>query len=262
MIKLFLSLNLLLFACNTAPKVTSTINSIDHSSWTVILQKHVSQNGTVNYKGFIEDKEFFEKYLQILSDNPPNKKTWSEDEQLAYWINAYNAFTVKLIIDNYPVKSIKDIKKGVPFVNSVWDIKFFKIGYQEMDLNEIEHDIIRTEFQEPRIHFAVNCASYSCPPLRNEAYTAERLDEQLTDQTRTFLTDTRKNNLSNSNAIVLSSLFKWYSTDFTNAGWWSRLFGGTDRTINLIKFITPYTDSSVTENTTIEFMNYDWSLNE
>ena len=98
--------------------------------------------------------------------------------------------------------------------------------------------------------------------MRNEAYTAERLNEQLSDQTRTFLADTRKNTLSNPEAIVISSLFKWYSTDFTNAGWWSRLFGGKDRTVKLINFISPYTEVPLTKTTTIEFMDYDWSLNE
>ncbi len=262
MIKLFLSINLLFFAFNTTPKVTSTFNSIDHSLWTILLQKHVTQDGTVNYKGFIEDKEAFDNYLQILSNNPPDKKTWSEDEQLAYWINVYNAYTVKLIVDHYPLKSIKDIKNGIPFINSVWDIKFFSIGGEEMTLNDVEHTMIRKEFNEPRIHFAVNCASFSCPALLNEAYIAERLDEQLTEQTRIFLADTGKNNLSDSNTIVISNIFKWYSTDFTNAGWWSRLFGGKNRTGNLVKYITPYTDTPLTKKTTVKFMKYDWSLNE
>ena len=262
MIKLLLSLHLVFMACYTTPEITMTTNSIDHSLWTILLQKHVSQDGTVDYKGFIEDKEAFEKYLQILSNNPPDKKTWSEDEQLAYWINVYNAFTVKLIVDNYPVKSIKDIKNGVPFINSVWDIKFFSIGGEEMDLNDIEHGMIRKEFKEPRIHFAVNCASFSCPILLNEAYTAERLDEQLTKQTQLFLADAKKNDLSNPEEIVISNIFKWYSTDFTDAGFFSRLFGGKKRTRNLTKYISAYTKTPLTKKTKVKFMDYDWSLNE
>ena len=235
---------------------------IEHTIWDGLLKKHVSPEGDVNYKGFIEDKAILDSYLTLLSDNAPNKKTWTKDQQLAYWINAYNAFTVKLIVEYYPVTSIKDIKKGVPFVNTVWDMKFFTIGGAEMDLNEIEHDIIRTQFKEPRIHFAVNCASYSCPHLRNEAFTAERLEEQLADQTRYFFADKRKNDLSTAESIQLSSILKWYSTDFTNAGWWSRLFGGDKRDDNLIKFIQPYTDVPITKKTKIEFLAYDWSLNE
>jgi len=147
-------------------------------------------------------------------------------------------------------------------VNSVWDMKFFKIGGKEMDLNEIEHDIIRKEFDEPRIHFAVNCASYSCPHLRNEAFVADRLDDQLTDQTKVFLADARKNKVVNGDKIYLSKIFQWYSTDFTKKGFFSRLFGGKGRSQKLIEFIQPYTDTSLTKNTKIEFMEYNWLLNE
>ncbi len=262
MIKLFLIFNLLTVACITSPEVTDKPMSIDHSLWTMLLQEHVTKDGAVNYKGFIEDKDAFETYLKLLSNNPPNKKTWSEDEQLAFWINAYNAYTVKLILDHYPVKRIKDIKNGIPFVNSVWDIDFFSIGDKKMSLNNIEHGIIRAEFKEPRIHFAVVCAAYSCPRLRNEAYTPERLDEQLDEQTKVFIADTRKNDVSDPNTIVISNIFKWYSTDFTNAGWWSRLFGGKNRTANLVKYIAPYTDTPITKKTKVKFMKYNWALNE
>ena len=253
---------LFLLLVNGSSPTESTITTVDHSTFDALLKKYVSSTGEVNYKGFLEDQTTFDRYLALLSATPPNKNTWSKEEQLAYWINAYNAFTIKLIMNHYPVKSIKDIKKGVPFVNSVWDMKFFKIGDQEMDLNEIEHDIIRTEFDEPRIHFAVNCASYSCPPLRNEAYVAEQLDEQLTEQTKIFLTDTRKNKINHPDKIVLSKIFQWYSTDFTKKGFFSRLFGGAGRTEKLIDYIQPYVSTRLTKNTTIEFMEYDWSLNE
>ena len=241
--------------------VTSTSPPIDHTQWDNLLKKHVSQEGNVNYKGFIADKTLLEEYLGLLSTNPPNK-TWTKEEQLAYWINAYNAFTVKLIVDHYPVQSIKDIKKGVVFINSVWDMEFFTIGGKKMNLNDIEHGIIRKEFKEPRIHFAVNCASFSCPPLRNEAFTASQLDEQLSDQTKNFLADTRKNQLSNAKQITISNIFKWYSTDFTNKGFFSRFFGKKNREKQLIQFIAPYTVTPLNKDTKIEYMKYDWSLNE
>jgi len=199
--------------------------------------------------------------LELLKNNHPNDN-WPEKEQLAYWINAYNAFTVKLILDHYPVKSIKDIKDGIPFINSVWDIKFINIAGKEYDLNNIEHDIIRKKFKEPRIHFAVNCASYSCPRLRNEAFIAERLEEQLEEQTRLFFNDKRKNNIISKDKIVISSILKWYSTDFTNKGFFSRLFGGKGRKKNLIKFVNPYVDIDINSNATLEFMTYRWDLNE
>jgi hypothetical protein len=152
-----------------------------HQAFDELLKKHVTKDGIVDYKGFIQDKAKLEKYLDLLSNNAPDRGKWSKDEQLAYWINAYNAFTVKLIVDNYPVKSIQDFIPTVkiPLVNTVWHIKFFKIGGKEASLDEIEHKILRKEFEEPRIHFAINCASFSCPPLLNEAFFPEKIDQQL-----------------------------------------------------------------------------------
>ncbi len=249
------------FSCGVK-LVKSDTQPISHAIFDDLLQQYVSPEGSVNYKGFIRDSTQFNNYLALLKDNPPNKKNWSKDEQLAYWINVYNAFTVKLIIDHYPVKSIKDIKSGIGFVNSVWDIKFIKIGGMEYDLNNIEHGIIRKQFDEPRIHFAVNCASYSCPRLRNEAYVAEKLDAQLDDQTRLFLNDIRKNQISSSEKIKISSIFKWYSTDFTNKGIFSRLFGGSGRAKKLIDFINPYVKMDISRDAEVAFLEYKWNLNE
>ncbi|MEM1124813.1 MAG: DUF547 domain-containing protein, partial [Bacteroidota bacterium] len=235
---------------------------INHALFDSLLQKHVSEDGFVNYKGFIRDSVQMNEYLTLLKNNHPNKKNWSKDEQLAYWINAYNAFTVKLIMNHYPVESIKDIKSGIGFINSVWDIKFFKIEGQEYDLNNIEHSIIRKQFNEPRIHFAVNCASYSCPRLRNEAYTAKNLEIQLDDQARTFFNDERKNKIVSEDQIVLSSLLKWYSTDFTQKGIFSRLFGGSGRSKKLIGFVNPYVETTINEEAEVTFMEYSWALNE
>jgi len=258
-IALFLPLAFL--SCSVS-NAKSTSKPISHAIFDSLLQKHVSPEGAVNYKGFIQDSIQFNEYLTFLKNNHPNKKNWSKDEQLAYWINAYNAFTVKLIVDHYPVKSIKDIKNGIGFVNSVWDIKFIKIEGEEYDLNNIEHSIIRKQFDEPRIHFAVNCASYSCPRLRNGAFFADKLDEQLDDQARKFFNDERKNKIISKDQIVLSSILKWYSTDFTNKGIISRLFGGKARTQNLIKFVNPYVDIDINKDAEIEFMDYRWDLNE
>lgn len=175
--------------------------------YTKILQKYVNSCGLVNYKGLKNDKAEFEQYLKLLSSNPPSDK-WSNNEKKAYWINAYNAFTLKLIIDNYPVKSIKDIGPSIqiPFVNTPWQKEFFKIGEQDMKLDRIEHDILRKQFNDPRIHFTLVCASRSCPKLRNEAYEAARLDEQLNDQGRAFLAD-RSKNIITSDKLQLSKIF-------------------------------------------------------
>ena len=224
----------------------SQAQSISHTIWDELLQAHVTDEGIVDYTGFIKEKAKFEKYLNLLSNTPP-QRSWKRTEQLAYWINAYNAFTVKLIIDHYPIKSIKDIKRGVPFVNTVWDIKFIEIGGHKYDLNKIEHGILRKRFKEPRIHFAVNCASASCPPLLNHAYGGDKIYTQLNQQAKRFLADTSKNKISTSKT-QLSKIFKWFKKDFTKDG-------------SLKDFIAQYAPASFNKNAKISFLKYDWRLN-
>ena len=214
--------------------------AISHATWNSLVSTHVTASGKVNYKGFLSAKGKLQTYLDLLSSNPPTS-SWSKNEQLAYWINAYNAFTVKLIIDNYPLKSIMDLGKP-------WDKSFIQIGGKSYTLNNIEHDIIRKQFNEPRIHFAVNCASVSCPILLNEAYTADKLNAQLTKQTRAYINNPRENSLS-ATSIEISSLFDWYKGDFTQKG-------------SLIQFLNTYADTQVDASATISYKNYNWSLNE
>lgn len=226
----------------------SNSHPVAHEIWDGLVKEHVFKNGKVSYKGFIRDSVQLKNYLALLKNNHPNNKNWNRQEQLAYWINAYNAFTVKLIVDNYPQQSIKDIKKGIPFVNTVWDIKFIKIEKATYDLNNIEHGIIRNKFDEPRIHFAVNCASISCPNLRNEAFTAERLEEQLVDQARQFLSDPTKNKISK-DKVELSKIFSWFKGDFKKKG-------------SLIDFLNKYAPVKIDKNAAVEYLDYDWGLNE
>lgn len=225
----------------------SNSTPISHAKWNRLVAKNVTAAGQVNYKGFIDDEILFDKYLKLLSENPP-ANNWSEEEHLAYWINAYNAFTVKLIIDHYPVKSIKDLGGAVTMVNSAWDIKFFKIGGVDFDLNTIEHEILRKNYKEPRIHFAINCASVSCPKLRNEAYTSEALDTQLEDQTKKFINNPIKNKISDTE-LQLSKIFDWFKSDFIK-----------EKT--LFDFLQQYTSVVISNDHKIKFMEYDWNLNE
>ena len=218
---------------------------MDHQLWSELLQIHVDESGKVSYDGFMKDSAKLADYLSIVSHHPPGVN-WSEADKLAYWINAYNAFTVQLILDHYPLKSIKDISNGLPMINSPWDIKFFNIGNISMDLNTIEHEILRKQFEEPRIHFAINCASVSCPKLRNEAYTAQRLDFQLEDQTIAFLNNPEKNRISESETR-LSPIFDWFTSDFT-------------KQTDLISFLQAY-QVRMNTNNPIKYMEYNWSLN-
>lgn len=219
-------------------------------AWTDLLQKHVGKDGLVDYPGFITEKAKLQSYLDALSENPP-ADNWSNNDKIAYWLNAYNAFTIKLIIDHYPVKSIKDLgaKHQIIFINTPWDIKFFKIGGKTMTLNRIEHRILRQEFREPRIHFALNCASLSCPKLRREAYDGTRLDAQLTEQAKEFLSDTSRNQLNAKNP-KLSSIFSFYGMDMKK---WSGK--------SLIEFINQYAAIKIDENAAIDYLDYNWNLN-
>lgn len=223
---------------------------ISHQAFDALLKKYVSTSGKVNYKAFKSDSASLNVYLNILANNPPDK-TWTQGEQIAYWINAYNAYTIKLIIRYYPVKSIKDIGSSIqlPFVNTPWDLKFIRIGNKMMDLNQIEHGILRKEFSEPRIHMALVCASKSCPMLLNEAYTPEKLEQQLTRQAQVFLSDTFRNKISPEKP-QLSMIFKWYGMDFSKSGG------------SVTSFVNTYSQVKINPNAKISYLEYDWSLND
>lgn len=242
-----LSTSCTLPSCRTISGLETDSQPFTHEQWTNLLQKHVSTDGWVNYEGFIKDSIQLNNYLQQIESNYPNEKNWSREQILAYWINAYNAYTVQIVIRNYPVASIKDIKPGVAFLNSVWDIKFITIEGEQLDLNNIEHNILR-KMNEPRIHFAVNCASYSCPKLLNTAYEAATIDNQLNQQAIDFINDPKRNLITPEEATV-SSIFNWFTGDFTNEG-------------SLKDFLNKYSKVPIAENTSINFMEYNWNLNK
>ena len=213
--------------------------TFDHTIWDELLKKHVSEKGNVNYKGFKKDKSNLKSYLALLSEKIPDD-AWSKEDKLAYWINAYNAFTVKLIVDRYPLKSIKDIE-------SPWDYRFIKLGDKWYTLNDIEHKILR-KMDDPRIHFGIVCASFSCPKLQNKAFISATINSQLDDATKEFLADSERNNLSE-NSIQLSKIFKWFSKDFKKEG-------------SLIDFLNKYSEITISQNAKKSFKEYNWDLNE
>jgi hypothetical protein len=226
------------FAYSSNSEISDNATIIDHQEWNTLLQKHVSSTGSVDYLGFKNDMVTFQSYLDILANNLP-KKSWSKKATLAYWINAYNAFTVKLILDNYPVKSIKDIKNP-------WDQKFFILETRAYSLGEIEHEILR-RMDEPRIHFAINCASYSCPNLLNEAYTESKIEKQLEHSAISFINDKTKNSMTK-DQIEISKIFDWFSSDFKKGG-------------SLIDFLNKYSTVKINANAKIKFKDYNWDLN-
>lgn len=244
---LFICASLGFFGCKVK-LIDSKSMPVSHQIWDELVHKHVQLNGNVDYKGFLQDSVRLNEYLAILSQSHPNNKNWSSEQRMAYWINAYNAFTIQLVIRNYPVPSIKEIRPGIAFVNSVWDIKFIEIEGQVYDLNNIEHGILRQYWKEPRVHFALNCASVSCPALRNEAYTAEKLEGQLNDQGKRFLSNPIKNQISASDPKI-SPIFKWFKGDFTRKG-------------SLIDFLNKFSPVEIDSDAKVDHMSYDWNLND
>lgn len=239
------------FTCSNCRAIKRQVESrpVTHEKWDTLLKKHVAPDGFVRYKDFVRDSAALNEYLRLLESAHPSDKAWTREEQMAYWINAYNAYTVQLILRNYPVESIKDIKRGLAFVNSVWDIKFIKIQGYTYDLNNIEHNILRPVFKDARVHAAINCASYSCPVLRNEAFTAERLNEQLDDAMRRFVNDPLRNQITTEKAQI-SEIFKWFRGDFErDAG-------------SVRAYLNRYSAVKIADRADISHLDYRWSLNE
>jgi hypothetical protein len=252
-ISLFMLLTLitLLLTVNftSSPEIVGTArHAPQHSIWHALLQEHVSPEGWVDYEGMKGSQTQLDAYLTLLSQKTPSG-SWSETEKLAYWINAYNAFTVKLIVNNYPINSIKELNPSpyIPLVNSVWTKKFFKLNGRPTNLDEIEHKMLRKQFHEPRIHFAINCASVSCPVLRNEAYTAGKLESQLADQAIRFINNDLRNKITKDH-IQISRIFQWFKGDFTKEG-------------NLITFLNKYSEVEIASNAEVDYLKYDWGLN-
>ncbi len=239
--KLLLVLILTLTIVTLKAQDKTRTQTISHEEvYDSLLKKHVSPLGLVNYKTFLEDKNNLQSYIDYLANHPPSK-THPKQEKLAYFINLYNAATVYLILENYPLKSIKDIENP-------WDKKFVKSGDKLYSLNEIEHKILR-KMDEPRIHFAINCASYSCPDLLNEAFKAEKLEEQLNKVTSNFI-NSDKNQISE-NKVRLSKIFQWFKEDFKVNG-----------KKNLIAFLNKYSSVTIKDKVKIQFLKYDWGLNQ
>ena len=210
-----------------------------HKIWDALLKSFVSADGKVNYPGMKSELKNLDAYLNHLAEYKPSAN-WTREESLAYWINAYNAFTIKLIVDNYPLQSILELKSG-----KVWDWNWIRLHGESYSLNQIEHEIIRTEYDEPRIHFALVCAAISCPPLLNRAWQAENLESDLRRRTEEFINNT-KYNYERNGKLFLSKIFEWYRSDFGN----------------LQKFLNKYLKISISSDTPIVFIDYDWSLNE
>lgn len=233
------------------PKVPQPIDH-SHAAFSAILEKHIKDE-RVDYAGLKANPAPLKIYLDTLAAVPESAfRKWDQNQQMAYLINLYNAATLKLVADHYPLKSIKEIggEKGP------WKQEIVRLFGKLQTLDHIEHELLRPKYQDPRVHFGVNCASIGCPALRAEAFQAAKLDAQLDEQGRNFIRDGSKNRLDAKNKILyLSNIFDWFKDDFTKKS-------GT-----LEKFIAKYAseaDRKVIEQggLTIQNTNYDWNLNQ
>ena len=215
------------------------IEIFNHESFNTLLMENVSEDGVVNYIGFAKNKRVLRAYITSLSENMPTNN-WTKEDKLAYWMNAYNAMTVDLILRNLPLQSIKDIDKP-------WNQRLWKLGDKWYNLDEIEHQILR-KMDDPRIHFGINCASFSCPPLLNEAFTSEKVDLQLEELAKTFVNDTRRNIISE-NTIRVSKIFSWFGKDFKKNG-------------TLIDFLNLYATTPINAKAKVRYKDYNWDLND
>ena len=228
-----------------------TAETFSHTLFDQVLQAYVDEQGRVDYAALKQNPQQLEAYLDAIAVISPNELPTGR-AALASWINAYNALTIKGVLDHYPTTSVRKIK---PYLSFFSRIKF-RVGNQDYTLNDIEHGIIRGEFAEPRIHFALVCASGGCPILQNRAYLPETLDEQLENATSGFINNPEKVRLDRENRVLyLSKIFEWYTVDFEQTH---------DSLLDFVMAYRPETDAVFLKNEDVhvQYLPYDWELND
>ncbi len=244
---LFSILALLLISPWVQKGSRAAADEVDNSLYAQLLNKY-AKNGVVNYQGFKNEEEKLDRYLKVLEST--NTKGLDRNEQFAFYINAYNAWTIKLILSGYPgIKSIKDLGS---FFRSPWKKKICRIDGDILTLDYIEHEILRPRFKDPRVHVAINCASKSCPPLRPEPYRGAVLGQQLDEMATAFINDSTRNRLEGS-TLYVSKIFDWFGEDFDG---------------DIMGFFLKYAKGDLKKRLDanqskikIRYLDYDWSLN-
>lgn len=240
-----------------APSVLAGEATFDHSIWDRVVKKHVNAIGEVNYGALKTDRADLDAYVKLLGEiSPENKPALfpSKAHELAYYINAYNAFTTAGVVNGYPTKSVRDLGMLFGFFRR-YD---YVMGGRRISLSSLENDIIRSaRFSEPRIHFAIVCASLSCPKVAAEAYTGEKLEQQLTAAAKQFVNE-RRNVYVQANSVTLSEIFKWYEKDFL-----AKAPGG------ILEFAKLYASEELKsaldklpKGVKLRYFDYDWSIND
>lgn len=240
---------------SVAASQRKSLSEISHADWDRLLKKYVDNKGMVNYTAWqasTDDSIALDRYLNLLSSS---NGEGSAKEKLAYWINAYNAVTIKGILREYPTSSIRN-HTATFFGYNIWKNLKLIVGDKQYSLDEMEHKVLR-KMNEPRIHFAIVCASIGCPPLRSEAYLAEKLDQQLTTNAKRFFEDSSKFQYQSASQTFLASpILDWFKEDFGNS------------TAERLKTIAPWLPTAAAQETaaagagSFTFKDYDWQLND
>ncbi len=254
---------------------TARASGFDHSPYDRVLKQYV-HNGLVDYRGLKAHPEDLHIYLKQLETlDPEIYQHWSRADQIAFWINAYNAITLEGILRHYPIQyggiiaRVRFPKSSIRQIDGFWDTVFIKVMGKDLTLNDIEHKILRGQFKEPRIHFALVCASLGCPKLASFAFVGDSLEQQLERQARVFIRDPQKVHLDRKKKVLfLSSIFDWYGEDFrpfaAQASGLDR-YSRTERDVVafVLKYLSPEDRMFVQQHQPeIEYLPYDWSLNE
>lgn len=244
-------------------------------SYAAVLKSYVDDKGLVDYKGLKAHRAALDDFTASVARlDSKTYDAWSDREKIAFWINVYNALTLKAIIDHYPIqasylKSLVYPKNSIRQIPGVWNELTFPVMGLDMTLDQIEHDTLRAKFDEPRIHMALVCGAMGCPPLRNEPYTGASLDAQLDDQATKVMNDQRKFRIDRStDTVYVSSIFDWFGSDFEKKYATGEVFKSfSDRERAVLNFICHYLTPDdnrylKTRPLSLDYLKYDWSLNE
>ncbi|MGB3535807.1 MAG: DUF547 domain-containing protein [Microcoleaceae cyanobacterium] len=236
--------------------------NFSYDNYAQVLTQYVNDKGEVDYQSLKQNRQPLDSFHNSIATlSPQVYQNWTEDEQIAFWVNIYNSLTLEAIINNYPTDSIKDIP-------GVWKRLNFEVMGEELTLDQIEHEILRKQFDEPRIHMGLVCASIGCPLLRQEPFTANQLDQQLNEQTVEFLALDRNFEIDKEeNKVYLSSIFKWFGEDFESKHAAENQYTGKEKERAVLNFVNQYLDAQNQTYLTqgeyqISYLNYDWSLND
>jgi len=270
-----------LSSCNEQPTVSAVasiptnLGATADDAYRAVLSQRVNGEGLVDYGALKANRQELDRYVRSLAGlDPKSYEAWGDPEKIALWVNAYNALTLKTIVDHYPIKKggllsgLRFPESSIRQIPGVWDKIRHPVMGKPVTLDQIEHEVLRKQFNEPRIHVALVCAAMGCPPLRNEPYTGDRLDAQLTDQARRVFSDPRKFRIDRENETAyLSSIFKWFGPDFERKYATNEFQQVSADLRPVVNFAARHLDPAAakylkSQRYAVAYLDYDWSLNE